>query len=235
MPDIITVSEDLQRLNVKTRALSETVDISESVDTVIAKSVSKGLTETVEITEDTATLRAKTRLISETTTVSEELKVYKNGVELVPAPPPAPPTGNLIGTRERAVRMPRRAPRAIVIDEVSNVAIAPLKLLAFSDSINKAIVGIQTEPRLIQNVARVSLSVEKGNMSLAQCCIKTSLQPMTVKAKLALLSSPLIGLGEARLKTRPEVQYIESLKAINFEKMYKLHRIIKLAMLAETL
>ena len=54
---------------------------------------------------------------------------------------------------------------------------------------------------------------------------------MTVKAKLALLSSPEMW-ATARLKTRPETQSIHALKAVNFEKMHKLVRIMKIAMLA---
>ena len=53
---------------------------------------------------------------------------------------------------------------------------------------------------------------------------------MQVKAKLALLSSPEMW-ATARLKTRPETQSIHALKAVNFEKMYKLTRIMKIAML----
>lgn len=59
-------------------------------------------------------------------------------------------------------------------------------------------------------------------------------EPMTVKATLALLSSPRMWAA-ARLKIRPEPQSIHALKAVNFEKMYKLTRIMKLAMLAENL
>ena len=59
-------------------------------------------------------------------------------------------------------------------------------------------------------------------------------QPMEVKARLALLSPPCMWAA-ARLKTRPEAQSIHSLKAVNFDKMYKLTRIMKIAMLAESL
>jgi hypothetical protein len=57
---------------------------------------------------------------------------------------------------------------------------------------------------------------------------------MQVKARLALLSQPCMW-ARARLKTRlgAESQSIHSLKAVNFEKMYKLTRIMKIAMMAE--
>jgi hypothetical protein len=57
---------------------------------------------------------------------------------------------------------------------------------------------------------------------------------MQVKAQLALLSSPSMR-ARCKLKTRPEAQSIHSLKAVNFEKMYKLTRIMKIAILAESL
>ena len=57
---------------------------------------------------------------------------------------------------------------------------------------------------------------------------------MILKAKLALLSSPEMW-ARSKLKTRPETQSIHALKAVNFEKMYKLTRIMKIAMLAQSL
>ena len=177
------------------------------------------------------------RIISETVNISETLQAYKNGQELIPPVAPViPEVPNLIGTRERRLRVPRRAPRAILIDEISNVAIAPLKLLAFSDSINKAIVAINLVPHSSDlNAAKAELSLMLSERSIARSGIKTQLQPMIVRSKVALLSSPLCGLGLGRLKTRPETQSAQSLKAVNFEKMYKVMRIMKIAMLAESL
>ena len=155
-------------------------------------------------------------------------------VPVIDQPVAEPP--HLIGTRERAVRAQRRAPRAIVIDEVKNTVTAPLKLLARLD--NKALVGIQTEPRLIQNVARVPLATEKPvSLSLAYSGIKTQLEPITVKARLALQSSSrsMWATALGRLKTRPEIQRIESLKAINADHIDKLHKLAMLSMMVESL
>lgn len=177
----------------------------------------------------------KIRIISDSITVSESIALYKNGVLVVPAPPEIPTPQNIIGFRQRALRPLRRAPRAILIEaELTNLIIAPLKLLAFSDSINKAIVGIKPRPAL--NVARVGLLLSKSERptTLAYCPIKMQPEAMQVKARLALLSSPEMW-ATAKLKTRPESQSIHALKAVNFEKMYKLTRIMKIAILAESL
>ena len=175
----------------------------------------------------------KSRIISQTSTVSETLQAYKNDQELIPpAPPEVPTPQNIIGFRQRAVRLPKRAPRAILIEaELTNLVIAPLKLLAFSDSINKAIVGIR--PRLVHNVALSPVSLVPQRLVIT-ASIKTQPEPMILKARLALLSSPEMW-ATSRLKTRPESQSISALKAVNFEKMHKLTRIMKIAMLAQSL
>ena len=129
----ITVSDSLLRVTAKTRSLSDNVDISDAVaiSTLTGNHVVKSLTDSVTISEEIAIAQTKERIISEIVNISEALQAFKNGEELVPPIPPAPPeVPNLIGTRERAIRFPRRAPRPIVIDEISNVAIAPLKLLS---------------------------------------------------------------------------------------------------------
>ena len=85
MPDIVSVSDSLERLNAKTRLAADTVTITDGVTILVAKQVSKSLTQTVAITEQAViTQRTKTRLISQTTTIAEQLKAYKNDVELVP-------------------------------------------------------------------------------------------------------------------------------------------------------
>ena len=95
---------------------------------VTAKAVIKSLSDNLVLAES-AILRqqAKTRIISDTTTISETIQLYKNGVLVEPVAE-IPTPQNIIGTRERRVRAPRRPPRAIVIDEIKNVAIAALKL-----------------------------------------------------------------------------------------------------------
>ena len=138
---------------------------------------------------------------------------------------------NLIGFRQQAVRVPRRPPRAILIEaELTNVIIAPLKLLAFTESINIAIVGIR--PRLVHNMALSPVSLVAQRQQVYSS-IKMQSEPMVVKAQLTLLSSPEMW-ARAKLKTRPESQSIHALKAVNFEKMYKLTRIMKIVMLAES-
>jgi hypothetical protein len=156
--------------------------------------------------------------------------LYKNGeLVLPPLPPAAPQVPNIIGFRQQAVRAPRRPPRAILIEaELTNLVIAPLKLLAFSDSINKAIVGIR--PRLVQNAALSPVSIVPQG-SVISASIKMQPEPMILKSKLALLSPPSMW-ARSKLKTRPDTQSIHALKAVNFEKMYKLVRIMKVAMLA---
>jgi hypothetical protein len=146
-------------------------------------------------------------------------------------PEPARPQ-DIIGTHERRVRAVKRPPRAILIEaELTNLLIAPLKLLARLD--NKAMVGIR--PSLSRNLARIPLrAIVPSYTTIAQSRIKIQRQPMQVKARLALLSSPCMW-ATSRLKTRPESQSIDSLKAVNFEKMYKLTRIMKIVMLAENL
>ena len=177
--------------------------------------------------------RDKIRIISETVSISESIALYKNGELVVPITPVEVPTPqNIIGFRQRAVRIPKRAPRAILIEaELTNLVIAPIKLLAFSDGINKAIAAIR--PRVVQNVAlsatRVSLA--RSHLMVARSQIKIQSQPMQVKAQLALLSPPSMW-ARSKLKTRPETQSIHALKAVNFEKMHKLTRIMKIAMLA---
>jgi hypothetical protein len=192
--------------------------------------VSDSVTRIVEIRQ-----RDKTRIISETVAISETIKLYKNGVEVVPIVPQEIPTPqNIIGTHERRVRAVKRPPRAILIEaELTNLVIAPLKLLAFAYDNNKAIVGIKTRPRLVQNVALSLLSLVP-QMKVISSGIKIQRHPMQVKARVALLSSPCMW-ARARLKTRPESQSIHSLKAVNFEKMYKLTRIMKIAMIAQKL
>jgi hypothetical protein len=201
--------------------------------------VSDSLTRIVETREPN-----KIRTISETSTIGETLQAFKNGQELIPPVAPViPEVPNLIGTRERRLRVPRRAPLAIVIDEISNVAIAPLKLLAFRYEVNKAIssVSVSVKINLVphspeMNAAKADLTITMmSQRSIARCAIKTQLQPSILRSKMALLSSPLCGLGLGRLKTRPETQSAQSLKAVNFEKMYKVMRIMKIAMMAESL
>ena len=59
---------------------------------------------------------------------------------------------------------------------------------------------------------------------------------MDLKARLSL-SLPLssLNLTTAKLKLRPQNHSIHALKAVNFEKMHKLTRIMKIAMLVENL
>ena len=254
MADIVTVSDSLDAVRTKARTRSETVTVSEQAlreqlkvrplptqtltisDGVVrltAKAAIKTLSDNVTISESALLAKAKTRTISETTTIAETIQAYKNDEPLIPPIPPAlPEVPNLIGTRERAVRAVRRAPRAIVIDEIKNIAIAPLKLLAFSDSNNKAIVGIK--PRPTPNVALSGVSLARSQPMIANSGIKTQLQPNIVKARLSLPLSSL-HLTTAKLKLRPQLQTMHALKAVNFEKMYKLTRIMKIAMLAESL
>lgn len=190
--------------------------------------VSDAVTAVVQAPE-----RDKIRIISETSTISETIALYKNGVLVVP-PTPAeiPRPQNIIGFRQRALRAPKRPPRAIVIEaELTNVIIAPLKLLAFTETINKIISGIR--PRLVHNMALSPVSLVPQR-SIITASIKTQPEPMILKTRLALLSSPEMW-ATARLKTRPESQSIHALKAVNFEKMYKLTRIMKIAMLAQSL
>jgi hypothetical protein len=252
MPDIITVSESIDKLAIKARPLAQSLTISEDIVSVTAhqkirslsedvtvsdalirtvgRQVSKTLTEIVGVSEGLAVAQVKQRIITQTVNIAENLRAYKNDQELIPPAAPAiPEVPNLIGFRQRAVRAPRRPPRAILLEaELTNLIIAPLKLQAFSDSINKAIVGIR--PRLVHNVALSPVSlVPQGSVITAS--IKTQPEPMTLKAQLALLSSPNMW-ARSRLKTRPESQSIHALKAVNFEKMHKLVRIMKVAMLA---
>jgi len=192
--------------------------------------VSDSVTRTVETREPN-----KIRIISETTTISESIQLYKNGILVEPIPTEIPTPQNIIGTRERVVRAAKRPPRTILIEAtLTNTITSSLKILAFSDSINKAIVGIR--PVLTKNVAlsatRVSL-VDESKI-VVQSSIKIQPQHMQVKAKLALLSSPRMR-ATSRLKIRPDTQSIHALKAVNFDKMYKLTRIMKIAMLAQSL
>ena len=216
MPDIIDVSDSILRLVQGTRLFSDSSDISDAV------------VRLVPVRE-----RNKTRIISQTVTINETIALYKNGELVVPPPPPELPTPqNIIGFRQRALRAPRRPPRAILIEaELTNLVISPLKILAFSDSINKIIVGIR--PRLVHNVALSPVSLVPQRQ-LINSSIKMQSKPMTVKSKLALLSSPEMW-ARSRLKTRPDIQSIHALKAVNFEKMHKLTRIMKIAMLAQSL
>ena len=234
--ETVTVSEQALREQLKVRPLpTQTLTISDAVVRLTAKAAIKTLSDNVTISDSALLAKAKTRTISETTTIAETIQAYKNDEPLIPPIPPAlPEVPNLIGTRERAVRAVRRAPRAIVIDEIKNVAIAPLKLLAFSDSNNKAIAKIGIKPRPTPNVALSKMLVARSQMSLAQCSIKTQLQPMEVKANMRLPLSSL-HLTTAKLKLRPQAQSIHALKAVNFEKMHKLTRIMKVAMLIENL
>jgi hypothetical protein len=234
MADIVNVSDSILRFANKTRLFSSSLTISDAVDKLTAKAVVKSLSDDITVSESALlALQAKARIISETTTISETIQLYKNG-ELVEPVAEIPTPQNIIGTRQFKARAVPRTPRAIVIDEIKNVAIAPLKLLAFSDSINKAIVAIK--PRLVKNVARVNLCLLAGNKSIAYSPIKTSLQPMILKAQLGLpLSSP--HLTTAKLKLRPQVQSnaIQSLKAINPHHVDKLHKLVLLAMMIEKL
>lgn len=153
-------------------------------------------------------------------------------VPVIDQPVAEPP--NIIGTRERALRVPRRIPRVITIDPtMGNTITSPLKLLARLD--NKAIAGIK--PRLIQNPVRVGISLAPNLKPMAYSGIKTQLQPITVKARLALVSSSrsMWATALGRLKLRPQTQTIESLKAINADRIDKLHKLAMLAMMIETL
>ena len=256
MPDIINVSDFIAKLAVKIRPLSQSLTISEDILSItahqkirslsqdvavsdavirtIARQVSKSLSDTIAVSElAAATLRNKERIISETKSIADTLHAYKNGEELIPPAAPAlPQVPNIIGFRQQAVRAPRRPPRTILIEaELTNLVIAPLKLLAFSDSINKAIVGIR--PRLVHNVALSPVSLVPQR-SVITASIKTQPEPMILKARLVLLSPPSMW-ARSKLKTRPESQSIHALKAVNFEKMHKLIKIMKIAMLAQSL
>ena len=145
------------------------------------------------------------------------MQAYKNDQELIPpAPPEVPTPQNIIGFRQRAVRPPKDAPRAILIEaELTNLVIAPLKLLAFSDAINKAIVGIR--PRLVHNVALSPVSLVSPEDQLITLFNKNAARTMEVKARLALLSSPEMW-ATAKLKTRPESRAYMHLKQLTLKK-----------------
>ena len=214
----VLISDSLDRSKLDIKSISQFVSsVNDSVDRVVSAREPQDIS----------------RIISETLAITETLQAYKNDEQLIaPLPPALPEVPNLIGTRERAIRFPRRAPRPIVIDEVVNVAIAALKLLAFSDSNNKAIVGIK--PRPTPNVVLSTMILARSQMSLARCSIKTQPQPMILKARLQL-SLPLssLYLTTAKLRLRPQPQSIHAVKAVNFEKMHKLTRIMKIAMLLD--
>jgi hypothetical protein len=234
--DIINVSDSLLRFANKTRLFSDSSTISDVVSKVTAKAAIKTLSDDITVSEAIALEQAKARIISETTTIAETIELYKNGILVEPVAE-IPTPQNILGTRERRVRAPKRAPRAIVIDEVSNIVTASLKLLAFTDSINKAMVGIR--PGLVTNVARLSLRTLRHTHSddnrIAYCGIKTSPQPMIVKAALCLPLSSLY-LTTAKLKLRPEIKHnIQSLKAINPQRIDKLHKLVVLSMMIEKL
>jgi hypothetical protein len=238
MADIVTVSDSL---NLVVTRIERHLDLSQTVIISDALSRSKldikwipqfvfGVNDSVDRVVQSRPPQNIIRIISEQTlTITETIELYKNDVLVEPVAE-IPTPQNILGTRERRVRAPRRPPRAIVIDEVVNVAIAPLKLLAFTETINKAIVGIR--PRNArQNVALSRLSLARSPLMITQSSIKTSPQPMILKAKLALASSPQ--LTTQKLRLRPELQSIVSLKAINGERVDKLHKLVLLAMMIE--
>jgi hypothetical protein len=232
MADIVNVSDSLLRFANKTRLFSHSLSISDAVDKLTAKTVVKSLSDDITISELNALEQAKARIISETTIISETIQLYKNDVLVEPVAE-IPTPQNIIGTRERRVRAVRRPPRAIVIDEVANLAIVPLKLLAFSDSNNKAIVGIKPRPAL--NVARSEIRIGFEPKLIVQASIKTQsfVAPhQFIKARLSLASSSP-QLTRAKLKLGPQVQSIHALKAINGERVDKLHKLVLLAMMIE--
>jgi hypothetical protein len=87
-------------------------------------------------------------------------------------------------------------------------------------------------------VARVGVTLKsrgtKANNLIAYSGIKTQLQPIQVKARVALVSSSCMW-ATGRLKLRPEIQRIESLKAINADRIDKLHKLAMLSMMVESL
>ena len=245
MPDIVTVSDSILNLSAKIRLATDSITVSESVTPVITHIPRlRPITENTTISDSIVIQQAKQRIIQQTTTITEDVKAYLNGVEIVPPiiiPTEVPTPQDILGTRERAVRATRRAPRAIVIDEVKNTAIAPLKLLAFSQQINKALVGIR--PRLIQNAVLTPLALSgHGGLMRFQASSRLIVIPdiktqPRVKARLALQSSSrsMWATALGRLKLRPEIQRIESLKAINADRIDKLHKLATIAMMVDNL
>jgi hypothetical protein len=235
MPDIVTVSDSILNQSAKTRPITQSVIVSDGVViAVVSHNFTRSLTEDRPVYDVLTLQTTRQRIISDTVVVSELIEAFKNGIPTSVPPPEIPTPQNIIGTRERAVRATRRAPRAIVIDEVKNTVIAPLKLLARLD--NKAIVAIRPRPSL--NVARLGVRLMYNTQSpntITQSRI--SVLPRIagrINAGLALLSSPSMW-ATGRLKTRPETQYIESFKAINADRIDKLHKLAMLSMMVESL
>ena len=84
-------------------------------------------------------------------------------------------------------------------------------------------------------MALSQLAIEKPIEKLiVQCAIKTQPEPMILKVRLCLPLSSL-NLTTAKLKLRPQVQTMHAVKAVNFDKMHRVVKIMKIAMLAESL
>jgi hypothetical protein len=234
MADIIVISDSLLRLAAKTRILStETIAISDAVDKLTAKSVTKGITETVDVSESIARSQTKQRIIEQTTLIEEELKAYKNDIEIVPAVE-VPIPSVLLGTRRTRLRRFPRPPR--LYDEIHNSAYAELKVLAFSDGqTNRITTGLTLIARPVFVRAQLKLALQPRAIARSSVLLSTAPRQRLTAHRLALSTSIPFHKAKSRLKLKQETQTLESLRPIDAVKVDRLTKLATLALLVDSL
>jgi hypothetical protein len=233
MADIIEVSDSLLRLAAKIRILSQTTAISDAVDRVTAKSVSRSLSEIVEISESLVRTQAKTRRIEQITIIEEELKAYKNDIELVPVTE-VPTPQNILGFKQTRLHRLRRPPQ--VYKQIENTVYAPLKVLAFAQGQNRITTGLTLilKPVVVRTQLKLASTQPKAKAKAAM--LLSAAPRQRLRAHRLALSTSTFHKAKSRLRLKQEIQpLIESLRPINAEKVERLSRLTALMFLIEKL
>jgi hypothetical protein len=222
--DIKSITEALDNLIAKTRALTEDIPEPEEILTSEVESSAirhtKSLIEDETISEDILSQAEKARTIDETETITDRLQGWAKGIPLQEEPEPIPDITNIIGgVRETRIRFPeRRGPRFEY--EVENTVYAPLKLLPFASDIHKILSEIR--PRDIPNTALIpSLRVRSSNRGQASTPIQIQPRLNSIRLPLRLPQEPKILASKLRLLGVPTQQALEPRKIINIERKYR--------------
>jgi hypothetical protein len=229
------ITEQLPRTTAKVRARSETVEITDAVNRVPAKSVSKGITETVDVSESIARVQAKSRITEEITLIEEELKAYKNDVELVPGAPPVeiPAPQVLLGARVTRLRRFPRPPR--LYKQIQNTVYAPLKVLAFAQGQHRALTPLRLIHRLQTVLLKVRAPALEPKQAKAPLLVARRLVPIKCSVRLSIPIRPQTARANIRLSQPELTKAIESLRPIDAVKVDRLTRLATLALLVDSL
>lgn len=232
--EIITVNDGAAITVTKARTISESVEIQEQVVERL-RSKYRTLSEDLTIAEALDRATEKTRIIEQITAISEELRAYKNDVELVPPTPEAPPpSGNIIGFRRVTVTAPRRPKEPREIREVrtpEQKVYCPIAIPAFTitEQIIKAYSPIALIERLQDVRTRIALSSTTAKLS-SPIAIQVQHQ-QRINSRLQL--EPIEQKTKARIQldSGQQIQQVGSSDILSAE-ILRFTKLVKLYLLA---